>query len=451
MKENASNINFDESINIKKYIFKFLARWYLFVISTVITLTIAYLYNRYSEPLYRVSCTLLVRENSNLSDGFKSIINNFGASNKSFQYENKLETEIAILRSKNLIGQAVNALDFGIQYVGIGTIKNKELYKESVPFEVQIDSLHRQLLGHKIYLSILSDKKYLLEIEDGVNISREMTFSEKFITNDLGFRIILKDKQNFNPLNLNYGYEGFYFVIYNNRQITNEYIGKLSVQQPNKDAAILYLSSTGKVPEKEADFLNKLSDIYIRFGIEEKSQIATNAIRFIDNQLEGIVDSLNLAETRLQNFRLSNNAIIDISQEGQALFRRLETLQIEGSILDIEAKYYDYLSNYIKDRKSDFKDIMAPSAIGINDPLLTSLIAELSKLYSEKSVVEYSARENNPTLNVINVKIENAYNTLLENVRNIMKSKQLSIDDNRKRTTEVKKEIQRLPVTERKL
>ncbi|MBI4645940.1 MAG: polysaccharide biosynthesis tyrosine autokinase [Bacteroidia bacterium] len=441
----------EQGIDIKRFLFKLLIRWYLFVISFIIAFLTAYFYNRYSEPEYMVSSTLLIREKSDLSDGLKSILDNFGASNKSFQYENKLQTEIEILRSYNLIAQTIKELDFGIQYVGIGTIRNKELYKESVPFEVILDTSHQQLSGVKIYINILSAQKYFIEIKNHYNISKEMLFGEYFTTDYFKFKILLKHTELFNQQKPNFGHEGFYFIINNTTAVINEYLSKLSVSQTDKDAAVLILSSSGKVPQKEVDFLNKLGEVYIGYGLAEKSQIATNAIKFIDNQLEGIVDSLTIAEIRLQNFRLLNKSIIDISQEGQALFKKLEELQMEGSVLQIKSKYYDYLLNYIIGRKSDFKDIIAPSAIGINDPLLTSLIAELSKLYSEKSVIEYSAKENNPTLNVINIKIENAYNSLLENVRNIIKSTQISIDDNEKRLAETQQEIQKLPVTERQL
>jgi tyrosine-protein kinase Etk/Wzc len=195
--------------------------------------------------------------------------------------------------------------------------------------------------------------------------------------------------------------------------------------------------------------LNKLADVYLQSSLDEKNSIVENTINFIDRQLNGIIDSLKIAEDNLLNFRLTNN-VIDISQEGGVIFQKLERLQNEKALLNIKFNYYTYIYDYVQS-KSDLKDLIAPSSIGIEDPLLNSLIMTLNEYMSEKNVLSYSAKDNTPSLNLINVKIQNAKETLLENLSNIIKTTEITLKDYDKRISLSDSEIKKLPVTEQQL
>ncbi len=57
-----NNPRFEEdSLDIKKYLFKILFNWYWFAISIFIALAAAYLVNRYTTPIYNVSATVILR------------------------------------------------------------------------------------------------------------------------------------------------------------------------------------------------------------------------------------------------------------------------------------------------------------------------------------------------------------------------------------------------------
>ena len=63
MEQNPQYSNFqEESIDIKRYLFKFLAKWYWFAITLGITLSIAYMLNRYSESTYTISSSLIISD-----------------------------------------------------------------------------------------------------------------------------------------------------------------------------------------------------------------------------------------------------------------------------------------------------------------------------------------------------------------------------------------------------
>ena len=47
----------EESVDYKALFFKFYRHWYFFVITIFIALVIAFLFNKYTKPIYEVSTT----------------------------------------------------------------------------------------------------------------------------------------------------------------------------------------------------------------------------------------------------------------------------------------------------------------------------------------------------------------------------------------------------------
>ena len=64
----------EETINVKEIIFKYSKYWYYFFLSIFLCLFGAYLYNRYSTPIYSASTTVLIRDDSNASLGAENLL-----------------------------------------------------------------------------------------------------------------------------------------------------------------------------------------------------------------------------------------------------------------------------------------------------------------------------------------------------------------------------------------
>ena len=125
--------------------------------------------------------------------------------------------------------------------------------------------------------------------------------------------------------------------------------------------------------------------------------MAANTITFINQQLKDISDSLLTTENRLEKFK-ENNPKLELSYKDYGTFFQIEQLEKEQSILEVNDKYYKALLNYLTSQMT-IEKIVAPSAMGINDPLLNSLISDLSRLYAEKSTLALNTREQHPFSN----------------------------------------------------
>lgn len=435
----------NESIDIKKFIFKIIANWYWFTFSVFVTISIAYFINRYTDPIFKQSALVMVQDKDNtLSGGVEGILEEQGILRRT--RKKVVENEIAILNSYTMTHKTISQLpDFAISYFSMGRIRTVERYKSS-PFIVILDTNRNNNFNHPINIKFISESEYLLEVDENLGNKKKMKFGEWFTNDDFTFCVNLNKPYNKSDPDFSYQY---FFIINDINLLTNQYRGKISLTTTDKKSTIIEVSTQGLVPQKEADFINKLLDVYINSGLEEKNKIALNTIKFIDEQLNDITDSLENNENKLQDFR-QNNKLIDISKEGSVLYDKIERVQSEKAVLTIKSKYFEYLRKYI-DEKKDFTDVMAPSIVGIDDPMLIKLITDLSELSKQKNNYAYASNLKNPAIEMVNNQIESNRKALAENIRNLIQSNVISMNEIDKRMALVETEIAKLPSTEKQL
>ncbi len=433
----------DDSIDFKRYISLFLSNWYWFAIALFIALSIAYGINRWSEEVYTVASTLLIKDNPNntLSEIFPG--------SQGLRSQQNVNNEIGILRSYDLNYRVMKALpEFTTVYTSVGRrgIAESRMYKSS-PFIVVYDSLEKQTPGQKINIKILSDSTYYLEIENLKDSKKEIAFEERFVAHGFDFVIKLRNEKNFryDPDASNKYY--FYFIYPSS--LANQYRRKLSVTPVEEEASLVTLTTNGYVSQQEADYLNKLMEVYLDYGLENKNKTAAQTIEFIEKQLATISDSLKLAENEMENFRLINK-LIDLSREGSMVQQKLEQIDADRTRLEMQGNYYEYLKNYIES-KNESTDIIVPSVMGVTDGLLVKLVDELSSLQKQKRELSMNLYESAEPLKIIEKNISNVRISISENVNEGLINIRRSINETDKRLKEVDKEIRKLPSTERQL
>ena len=153
----------EESLDIKKYLYQILYHWWWFALSIFIAMTIAYLVNRYSEEVYQVSSSVIVQDETQ-AGSVEDILNELSRV-RNRKLKAVTENEISILKSYKLARMAVDELNFGITYTAVGRrgIAETQLYNRC-PFVVKLDSSKNNTLYHPVNITILSDKKYQLDI-----------------------------------------------------------------------------------------------------------------------------------------------------------------------------------------------------------------------------------------------------------------------------------------------
>ncbi len=441
------------SFDVRLFLHNALKYWYLFVLSMIAAFLIGKAYVRYSQPIYAVNSTVMIKDGgyySSKSSG--QLMEGLGMFKMSYNIFNELE----IMKSYALIYKAVKSLDFEVSYYVSGAIKTGEVYQSS-PFTVELDStFSNQLRNVPVYIELLNDSTYCLKIMDpssqkkfllwktSPEVLREYkgVFNRLLTTND--FSITVKSSVFFNELNRTEGQ--YYFVINDLYTVAGRYASKLKVSQQSKYSSLIMLSVSGEIIEKEINFLNALTDTYIKFGLTEKNEITTNAVKFIDDQLHRINDSLKNSSNQLEEFSNKQNFVVEGNSD--KVYEELDFLEKKKAEFQIQKKYYQYLLSYIE-QNNDMKKVVSPSAVGISDMLLGQMISELYTLQSEQTSLAFSAKEKNHTFGVIELKIKNTRANLIENLSNLIKTTDLYLRDNQERLDKVYALLYRLPKSQR--
>lgn len=453
----------DETIDLGKLFFKFLHNWYWFVLTLIIAVGGAYTYLRYTTPVYQMCTSLLMEDEKSSSPALGGI----GADASVFQglglmgSMRNIHNQMVILKSTPIVERTINELDFDVSYYSIGRITKAEKYN-STPFEIIWDKDHQQIIDAEFFLTINSDGSLNLSLDKEkarvynyktnsiVTQLEKISFFNKYKAADT----IKSDYYSFKILlNKNYipNTEAHYSFKFNSpKSLIKKYKNALEINILNKEASIIQISLKDVNVEKGISFLNKLTEVYQIDNLNKKNENANRTIQFISNQLQNISDSLIFSESRMEEFQ-SENQLLDVSVQSEQLLEQMRELDKEKVALETQNNYYHYLNDYINQTDiDDTETIIAPSAMGIQDPLLNSLILSLNELINTKAS-QTSIRQNSqhPTIIKLNAQIESVKRSLRENVLNIISQSDIALNNLNKRLREIEARVRRLPATER--
>lgn len=448
----------EDNLNFKLIIQRCVQRWYYFAIALMLCLAVAFVYLKTTTKIYEIKATVKLGDQKS-----KPQVEAETVALATLGNSPEIDDEIGLLSSYFMIDRALNRLDFTTSYyhekpfLGIGN--SEELYKK---IKINFDPTTLQAIGTPVHLKLVDEEHIRVRVDaeevklydilgesaaeesvEHLKIEKEIALSDTLKTPYLSFSL---DESSLAHMEIG---EDYFFVLHSKDNIVKKYYENVSVVKLTEDANIIEVSTLGSVAEKEKDFINTLINTYIDFDLLTKNQYGMKTIQFIDNQLSVVSDSLRNAESTLQNYRTSNS-IVDIGVQLESLTKRLSALEVQEEKMRMQYEYYKNMAQYLNQGTS-FDNVMAPASIGIDDPLLSSLIIELSELNREKVSIGYSSSENNPVLKVINRKIQNARESLRENVDNQIKSSQLALNGARRNIQSVESQLNRLPRNERNL
>ena len=437
-------------------------KWYYFAIALAISLGLAFFYISTKQKEYQVVTTLRLSEQSAAGSGQSK---RFLDGVELLDQHDAIQDEIGVLTSFSTFRQALLALDFSVSYFSyknrlgeLGTLWAKEKYP--APFRVELDYSAPQLVNVPIHFSFASDSTYRVwaEAEEGhahefgsgefsyfenISFNKTLSFSDTLSLPYLRFSLADLPEGGL-PQENNY-----YVVVRDIKSLTESYLRRVMVTPIAKNSTIVELAMVGPTVDKEERFLNTLSTVYIENDRQKKSQLGLNTIRFIDQQLNNVSDTLKKVEQSLEEFR-NDSRIVNIATTSENLTSELNKLERDRAQLNVQNEYYRHIATYLRNNR-DVSDISAPSAVGINDPSLGSLLVELSSLYRERNEKQQSTSTLNPIYKLLERKIRGTKAALEENVSQLIASSAIALRENQRNMDRINQVINRLPENENAL
>lgn len=445
----------EENVNYRKIILVILNKWHLFVLFGLLGVFFGYLYSRYSKPNYQVNASIYVpKKSASIETGLEGLFDSQLTDSKVEVYN-----QIEILKSFNINYKVAQNLNWRTSWFKKeqlnwdNLIKQKDifawtaLYKDE-PFHVEEILGAFNNPGICLYMKQLSDKQYEITVNGEVTYNgakktikfvKTGTFGVPF-ENDFFHFILTPNKIEAKP-----GCS-YYFVFSESAQIANNYLKNMVVQLNDKNSAIIRLQVLGPLPERDIDYLNQLIQVYMQNKMNYQTETQKRSLQFVDEQLVGISDSLNSAGNNFSQFK-SQNQIINIGEQGKQVVMTLKDIESDKSKNQMQLDYFRNLLDYLG-KSDDIKQLIAPSIVGIQDASLNTLVLGLSELYSRRQILSFSAKENNPTLLMIDKEILQTNARLKENLRNLIKDAEVLNNSFEVRIKDMGAQINRLPKKE---
>lgn len=451
------NLNVQEENELKRISDLFTRNYKLFAVCIILALGLAFLFNRFSAPVYRISSSILIKEKSQQQNG--GLVNDFLNSNLFFKNQN-FQNELWVIKSSPVIEQMVRNLDLSVTYYSRKGIEYIDKY-HSVPFTIAFLPDHPQPLNVRFKITFLNDNYFQISAESrnvlfynfnkgDITHSREKwslkknaMFGELIETPDAAF--VIKPVTGVPITKLS----PYAFDFRTPASISNLYKKQLDFKVVDRMATVIEVSLKSESAQKGADVVNELMRVYSDQNLERKNHIASITIDYIEKQLDEISDSLNLTEDNLQRFR-SSNQLLNITEQATGISEQYMSLQNQMAEMVTRKRYYDYVSDYLT-KNDNFSNMIVPASLGIQDPLLNNLMSELISAQAQLTNLLRNNQERNPLVQKLNIQIENVKKTISDNINAVSKTTSISIDELDKRVKKIESEISRLPLTQRRL
>jgi capsular exopolysaccharide synthesis family protein len=429
------------ALDFKRILSRAIRFWYLIVISLLVALVIAFYKNRYTQPVYPITASILIREMQ--ETGGAELLYKNGLIDP---YRNYLN-EPYIIRSYPLVERVVRDINAHITFSQEGYIVTSEAYG-NLPIKAFWYGGDVVKTG-KFIVTLLDENRYsIVKHFDRETRLNEGIFSLNDSINFQDYFLCIKRISN-KKIKTHIG-ETYILEIKDPTRVAGNYIDKLKVEWAAEGAGIINLSLTGTNAEKELDFLNALISIYGDKDLEKKSEAASRTVTFIQQQLREIKDSLRTVEFQLERFGNSSR-IKDMSGEAQRMYEKLEVFELQKAELQIRQNYYKYLDEYLVQGEGKMDQIILPSSMGISDPILNSLLVKIIDLQLEIKMYADPERMQNPLIQDRMARIGQTKKDVKEAVRTLKSTDQIKLDFLTKQLQDTENQLGRLPGSERQL
>lgn len=402
----------EEKTDFKAILFRYLIHWPWFAACIAVCLAGAWLYLRYTAPVYNVSASVIIKDNeksskagSSMADledlGFYSSISNF-------------DNEVEILHSRTLIKKVVEELDLYINYRAKGRFHDVELYKTS-PVKVWItpEEAENMPATATLEISLLPGDKMNVKVVTG-----EQEYTKQFdklpalLTTPSGtFSFVRTDSAAIE------GERKILATVSSPRAVASDYGGRLTIEPTSKTTTIAQVSLQSTNKQRGADFINKLVEIYNRDANDDKNEVATKTAEFIDERIKIINGELGTTEQELETFK-RDAGLTDLKSDAQLALNENSEYEKKRAENSTQLRLVQFLASYANNPDHAYE--VLPVNVGLSDTGLTELINRYNEMLLERKRLLRTSSENNPVV----VNLDASIRAMRSNVQTTISSVQ---------------------------
>jgi capsular exopolysaccharide synthesis family protein len=418
---------------------KYKRYWWLFLLSLLACLCLAYYHLKVTNRVYEVTAVVLVAQEDNSSSAGANLLKSM----KLMSGGGKVEDEMIVFSSQELCTEVVKQLKINRRYTeDRGFFKPKKEHYNSSPIEViapeeMFDTLSNVTFKIDVNKQGLADIKANGGSDKLANIKGchlPATIKTSYGT------FTIKPTENYDPkkpCHITASLTGSQYV----GQGLNK---KIKVKLITKKANGINLSINETVKSRGKDILNTLINLYNERGQEEKDEQAINTAKFIDERLALIYKGLTSSEADIEAFRRRNNMINAEMQMKSAMAKQE---MADQAIIRLETN--KRLLSMVKEFVTDPANKHSYIPFDVDSSAASGSIKAYNNLLAKRQELEQSAKGDNLALKRIDEQIENMHNNIVKGVDTSIKGINMKLNQAQSRTNSVSNDMSKVPGVER--
>lgn len=385
------NTTFD--LEIFKLILK--KNWYWTIVIFGFFSAIAFVYLRYTKPIYE-SKILIQIQNENQSEdifGFKEAMG-----------ESSLSKDIEIIKSQRLFNKTISDLPLEVSYFNKGEFLTESKYKSS-GYEVVIEQIKDStIFNQAIFVTIIGDEIGLSFHHKGKNHTYNVIPNSVMKTPFFDAVIRVEDINKFKTDVTN---SKIYFEINNFNTIARTLYSGVSIDIINQNARTVQISCRNENVSLARDVVSTLTRNFFNYYDEIKKESIQNILSFIDVQLDSLSKELLASKDSVLQYRRDEN-IVGKESLGTLIQSRLEILKVEEEKITEDKRILKIVKDKINNQANSLEiykilpDIIGQAFVGS----LNTQIQDLYRLLEEKESLSYKITPDNEKIKRLEKQID---------------------------------------------
>lgn len=425
----------------KTFLIKLLMYWPWIAGCVIVALAGAFFYLKTQTPLYTVSSSVLIKNESSKSGNAGANLADLGFVSSSTQ---NFDNELEILRSRTLLKKVVTDLDLYISYTLPGTFRPTELYKQS-PVKVWVTPEEAERLGSaQVDLHFQQNKLHEVTITHNSQEWKKTIESlpTVFSTPAGVFSFSAADSLQ----QVSETPELIQVTVTSPNSTAASYRGRLSVSSGNRSTTIAQLSITDSQVARGTDFLNKLVELYNEEGNNDKNEVAAKTAEFIDERINIINRELGTTESELASFK-QRAGVVDIASDATQAAGEQANYERAYAENEVQLSLMNHLKNHILSTENQYEVI--PANIGLTNGDLNTVVERYNEMLIERKRLLRTSHEDNPAVQSLNASIEVMRNSVMAAIQTAEKGLQINRQALKTQTRKFAGKVSDAPVQEK--
>ena len=369
--------------------------WYWIILIFGISLSLVFLYLRYSKPIYESSAIIQVVNEDPGADviGIQNINNT-----------KSISKEIQLLNSQYLFHKAIRSLNLNVSYFSKGEFLTEERYLQST-FNITPYSLSDSSICNKPIFVVAEGNELFLSYNHAGK-----QFKEKIVPNEVFknvfFEVSLKTANS--DLLLNELKENeLYFEFNDVSNLVNRFLPDFKAEPLNIEARTINLVHKSNNATLSRDIVQAVADAF--FGHDEslKRESSDKILGFIELQLDSLRKELNASKDSIMAYQRKEH-LSSVDDLSSSLSSKLTSLQDELYFMEEDMKLLDNLATKIEDSPNRLEIYkLIPELIGKSfEGSLSSHVKDLHDLLEKREDLMYSVTPENQVIKRIEQRIQ---------------------------------------------